>query len=159
VEVLRRVAAAAASVADLHGDAAPLAAEGPATVLKMLDERRTNLTQQRTRTLNQLHALLRELLPSGTATDLTADRASTALARVRPASAVEQARKDLARELVPDIRRLDERSRRTGRACKRRAVRPFHRALRSPVRLCPCTVPKLNVRPVTCRFALDQATE
>jgi transposase len=53
-------------------------------VLKMLDERRTNLTQQRTRTVNQLHALLRELLPGGAATDLTADRALRALVRVRP---------------------------------------------------------------------------
>ena len=75
----------------------------------MLDERRTNLTQQRTRTVNQLHALLRELLPGGAATDLTADRALRALVRVRPVSRVEQARKDLARELVADIRRLDER--------------------------------------------------
>ena len=74
-------AAAAASAAAQHGDAVPLAAEGPSTVLKMLDERRTNLTQQTTRTVNQLHALLRELLPGGAATDLTADRALRALVR------------------------------------------------------------------------------
>jgi len=55
--------AAAASVAALHGDARPVPAEGTATVLRMLDERRTNLTQQGTRAVNQLHVLLRELLP------------------------------------------------------------------------------------------------
>jgi transposase len=61
-------AAAAASVAALHGDARPVPAEGSATVLGMLDEHRTNLTRQRTRTVNQLHALMRELLPGGAPT-------------------------------------------------------------------------------------------
>jgi transposase len=55
-------------------------------VLRMLDERRTNLTRQRTRTVNQLHALLRELLPGGAATDLTADRAAALLTQIRPGS-------------------------------------------------------------------------
>ncbi|SNR96925.1 Transposase [Haloechinothrix alba] len=102
-------AAAAASVAALHGDAAPVAVDGPATVLAMLDERRTNLTQQRTRTVNQLHAVLRELLPGGVATDLTAEQAATAVGRIRPASPVERARRGLARELIADIRALDAR--------------------------------------------------
>lgn len=102
-------AAAAASVAALHGDARPVAAEGTATVLRMLDERRTNLTRQRTRTVNQLHALLRELLPGGAPTDLTADRAAALLTQIRPSSPVERARRELARELVDDIRRVDAR--------------------------------------------------
>ena len=102
-------AAAAASVAALHGDARPVAAEGTATVLRMLDERRTNLTRQRTRTVNQLHALLRDLLPGGAPTDLTADRAAALLTPIRPSSPVERARKELARELVDDIRRVDAR--------------------------------------------------
>lgn len=100
-------AAAAASVAAAQGDARPVAAEGVASVLKMLDERRRNLTQQRTRSVNQLHALLRELLPGGARTDLTADHAATTLARVRPVSVAEQARKQLARDIIADIRRLD----------------------------------------------------
>jgi transposase len=106
-------AAAAASVAALHGDARPVSAEGAATVLRMLDEHRTNLTRQRTRTVNQLHALLRELLPGGAPTDLTAARAAALLTQIRPNSPVERARKDLARELVDDVRRLDAASRRT----------------------------------------------
>jgi transposase len=89
-------AAAAACVAALHGDAVPVEAEGAATVLRMLDERRTNLTQQRTRTVNQLHAVLRELLPGGVSTDLTADQAADALTRTRPTSPVERARKEIA---------------------------------------------------------------
>ncbi|MCC8243086.1 IS110 family transposase [Saccharothrix luteola] len=55
-------AAAAAAVAALRGETAPVVAEDASTVLSMLDERRGNLTRQRTRTVNQLHALLRELL-------------------------------------------------------------------------------------------------
>lgn len=102
-------AAAAACVAALHGDAAPVVAEDASTVLAMLDERRTNLTQQRTRTVNQLHAVLRELLPGGASTDLSADQAAAVLSRIRPASRVEHARKDLARDLVADIRALDAR--------------------------------------------------
>jgi transposase len=76
-------AAAAASVAALHGDAVPVAAEDASTVLGMLDERRLNLTQQRTRTVNQLHALLRDLLPGGAPTDLTASQAAAVLDRYR----------------------------------------------------------------------------
>ncbi|GAB2991943.1 hypothetical protein GCM10027184_52510 [Saccharothrix stipae] len=91
-------AAAAAGVAALRGDTAPVMAEDASTVLGMLDERRGNLTQQRTRTVNQLHALLRELLPGGVSTDLTAERASAALTGFRPVSPVERARKELARE-------------------------------------------------------------
>ncbi|WP_020658590.1 IS110 family transposase [Amycolatopsis benzoatilytica] len=102
-------AAAAASVAALQGDGTPVTAEGLSTVLGMLDERRTNLTRQRTRTVNQLHALLRELMPGGAPADLTAGQAAAMLARVRPASPAEQARKDLARDLVADIRALDTR--------------------------------------------------
>jgi len=101
-------AAAAASVAALHGDAAPVAAEDATTVLAMLDERRLNLTQ-RTRTVNQLHALLRELPPGGAPPNLTASQAAAILARIRPASAAERTRKDLARDLVADVRLIDDR--------------------------------------------------
>lgn len=102
-------AAAAAAVAALRGETAPVVAEDASTVLGMLDEQRGNLTQQRTRTVNQLHALLRDLLPGGASTDLTADRAAAVLAKIRPVSPVERARKDLARELIADIRALDAR--------------------------------------------------
>ncbi|WP_010692449.1 IS110 family transposase [Saccharopolyspora spinosa] len=66
-------AAAAASVAALQGDAMLVTSEGASTVLGLLDERRLNRTQQRTRTVNQLHALLRDLLPGGVSTDLITD--------------------------------------------------------------------------------------
>ena len=56
-------AAAAASVAALAGDATPIQIEDLTTVLALLDERRANPAAHRTRLVNQLHALLRELIP------------------------------------------------------------------------------------------------
>ena len=88
-------AAAAASVAALAGDATPIPVEDLTTVLALLDERRANLAAHRTRLVNQLHALLRDLIPGGADTDLTATAATRLLAAVRPVGAVETARKQL----------------------------------------------------------------
>ena len=102
-------AAAAASVAALQGEANPVLAEDLTTVLALLDERRNNVVTQRTRLVNQLHALFRELVPGGAPTGLTATIASRLLAGVRPAGPVEAARKQLARDLVAEIRDADQR--------------------------------------------------
>ena len=72
-------AAAAASVAALQGDANPVVAEDLTTVLALLDERRNNVITQRTRLVNQLHALLRDLVPGGAPTDLSVVTASRLL--------------------------------------------------------------------------------
>src|SRR5215212_5994117 len=76
-------AAAAASVAALQGDSNLVVAEDLATVLALLDERRDNLITQRTRLVNQLHALLRDLIPGGAPTDLSVVTASRLLSGVR----------------------------------------------------------------------------
>jgi transposase len=102
-------AAAAASVAALHGNATSVDVEDITAVLALLDERRVNLAQQRVRLVNQLHALLRDLLPGGAPTQLTADQAATLLRAVRPAGTAEQTRKQLARDLVADVRAVDAR--------------------------------------------------
>ena len=102
-------AAAAACVAALHGDARPVHAETHADSLALLDERRKNLSSNRTRSVNQLHALLRELLPGGGPTELTAAKAAVVLRGLRPVTATDRVRKSLARELVSDIRRYDAR--------------------------------------------------
>ena len=102
-------AAAAAAVAVLQGDATPVLTEDASTVLALLDERRDNVITQRTRLVNQLHALLRDLLPGGARTDLTAAAAAQLLTRVRPAGPVEIARKQLARDLAGEIREADQR--------------------------------------------------
>lgn len=81
-------AAAAATVAYLQGEGRDLAPEDHTTALALLDERRVNLAQARVRTVNQLHALLRDLLPGGAPTQLSADLAAKLLRSVRPASAI-----------------------------------------------------------------------
>jgi transposase len=102
-------ASAAASVAALQGDARPVTAEDDTTLFAILEERRANLAAQRVRAVNQLHALMRDLIPGGARTALTAKAAATALRAVRPATPVERTRKDVAWDLVRDIRALDER--------------------------------------------------
>jgi transposase len=102
-------AAAAASVAALQGEANPVLAEDLTTLLGLLDERRSNVSAQRTRLVNQLHAVFRDLLPGGAPKDLTAAIASRLLAGIRPVGPVEAARKQLARDLVLEIRDADRR--------------------------------------------------
>nr|WP_181391861.1 hypothetical protein [Pseudonocardia dioxanivorans] len=58
-------------MAALAGDARPITGKDLCTALALLDERRANLVSHRTRLINQLHALLRDLVPGGAATDLT----------------------------------------------------------------------------------------
>lgn len=103
----RIYAAAAASVAAVHGDCRPVLAETHADSLTLLDERRKNLSSSRTRSVNQLHALLRELLPGGTPTDLTATKAAAVLRSLRPVTATDRVRKSIAKDLLADIKRCD----------------------------------------------------
>ncbi|MFD3427272.1 IS110 family RNA-guided transposase [Nocardia fluminea] len=100
-------AAAAASVAALHGDARPVLAETHVDSLALLDERRKNLSSNRTRSVNQLHALLRELLAGGVPTDLTAAKAAAVLRGLRPVTTTGRVRKSVAKDLVADIKRYD----------------------------------------------------
>ncbi len=100
-------AAAAASVAALQGDATVVVGEDHTTVFAMLEERRANLAAQRVRVANQLHALLRDLVPGGAPLALTARAAAAILRSVRPASTSERARKELAQDLVRDLRAVD----------------------------------------------------
>ncbi|MEQ9323527.1 MAG: IS110 family transposase [Polyangiaceae bacterium] len=100
-------AAAAASVAALHGDATVVTPEDHTTVFAMLEERRSNLAAQRVRVVNQLHAVMRDLLPGGAAAALTAKAASTLLRSVRPESSAERTRKELAQDLVREVRAVD----------------------------------------------------
>jgi transposase len=85
----------------------PVPPEDTATVIALLNERRDNLIAARTRTVNQLHALLRDLSPAGLTGELTALAASRLLRTIRPAGLVAEQRKLLATDLLGDIRMLD----------------------------------------------------
>jgi transposase len=86
-----------------------VAAEDQTTILRLLAERRDDLAGERTRILNRLHVLLRDLLPGGAPTNLTADKAAALLRGVRPATATAACRRQLARDLLGDLRRVDAR--------------------------------------------------
>ncbi|WP_186626556.1 IS110 family transposase [Rhodococcus sp. BP22] len=99
-------AAAAACVAALQGDGYPVVVEDHTDVLRILDERRRSLVSQSIRVRNQLHALLRELVPGGAKTDLDSEKAAVLLRFIAPNTPSDAMRKAIALEMVGDLRRL-----------------------------------------------------
>ena len=81
--------------------------EAASEVLRLLSERREDLVAERTRALNRLHGLLRDLLPGGVAGKLSAERAARILHGIRPKGASARLRRQLASEVLRDIRTLD----------------------------------------------------
>jgi len=82
--------------------------EAASEVLRLLSERREDLVAERTRALNRLHGLLRDLLPGGVAGTLSADRVARILRGIRPkGGASARLRRRLASEVLRDIRTLD----------------------------------------------------
>lgn len=75
--------------------------------LRLLAERRRELVNQRTQTINRLHQLLSELIAAGAQKNLTASRAKTMLATVRPRDIAGRTRRALAVDLVDDVTGLD----------------------------------------------------
>lgn len=74
-----RVDAFHVALAALRGERlAEVGEEEQAEVLRMLSERREDLIKERTRTLNRLHGLLRDLLPGGAPKNLSAEKAARA---------------------------------------------------------------------------------
>ncbi len=72
-----------------------------------MSERRRELVRSRTKTVNHLHQMLMELIPSGAEANLTAAKAKALLASVRPRQAAGKARKQLALDLLDDLVILD----------------------------------------------------
>jgi transposase len=82
--------------------------EAASEVLRLLSERREDLVAERTRALNRLHALLRDLLPGGVSGKLSADRAARILRGIRlRGGASARLRRRLASEVLRDVRTLD----------------------------------------------------
>src|SRR5215218_6220150 len=69
--------------------------EASSEALRLLSERREDLVAERTRALNRLHALLRDLVPGGVARTLSADRAARILRSIRPKGASARLRRRL----------------------------------------------------------------
>jgi transposase len=83
--------------------------EGHAEILRLLTERREHLVSERTRALNRLHVLLRDLLSDPVRKQLSTDAAAKLLRRPRPKHPAGRVRRRLASEVVRDVRALDRR--------------------------------------------------
>jgi transposase len=82
--------------------------EDHAMVLRLLADRHQDLTSLRTQAVCRLHALIAALTPGGEGRRISADGATSRLRTIHPSSTVEAARKEMALELVADVRRLDK---------------------------------------------------
>jgi transposase len=101
-------ALAIALAASHNGRLAAVDPEVGSEALRLLSERREDLVAERTRALNRLHALLRDLVPGGVAGKLSADRAARILRGIRPKEgASARLRRRLASEVLRDIRTLN----------------------------------------------------
>jgi transposase len=96
-----------ALVAQHRSDLLTVAADDHTALLRLLSDRRDELTGERRRTVNRLHRVLRDLRPGGAPRQLSADRATRLLTAIRPASTVDLERKAIARQLIADVRRVD----------------------------------------------------
>ena len=77
--------------------------------LRVLTEHRDDLVRSRTQAINRLHALLAQLIPAGLPRGLTADTAAAALRNIRPRAVLARTLRQVAVELLGEVRRLDRR--------------------------------------------------
>jgi transposase len=100
-------ARSAAIVALRHRNLRAVAAEDHGQVLRLLARRHHQLIAGRTRAICRLHALLCEVIEGGLTKNLSAKRAALELRKLRPTDAIAVERKQLAVELLDEVRRHD----------------------------------------------------
>jgi transposase len=83
--------------------------------LRLLTDRRRELTEARTATVNRLHRLLADLVPSGARRGLTAAKAKSLLGTVRPRDVAGRTRRALAVDLIDDLTIVDRKLAALGR--------------------------------------------
>jgi transposase len=76
-------------------------------LLRLLSKRNHDLGRMRTRLICRLHAAFADLRPGGISKEMYASDAERFLESYEPETAVEHARKELATELLDDVRRID----------------------------------------------------
>jgi transposase len=97
------------AIAALHGARLrTVAAEDLTVVLRLLSDRRDQLSRERNRIVCRLHDQFRDLREGGAKLNLTADQAARLLKGIRPVGLVATQRRQLARELLADLRRVDK---------------------------------------------------
>src|ERR1039458_9464073 len=98
----------ALSVAALRSKARrEVAAEDHAAVLKVWAKRHRDLARARNQVACRLHAVLCDLLAGGVSKEITAAHAARILEQVTPSGPVAAARRDLAGQVLEDLRGLD----------------------------------------------------
>ena len=80
-----------------------LSPDGDLEALRMLCDRREELTRARVQTVNRLHRLLAELVPGKSKKDLTALQGKAILASVRPRDIAGKTRRRIAAEELADL--------------------------------------------------------
>jgi transposase len=100
-------ALATALAASRNGRLVAVDPEVGSEALRLLSERREDLVAERTRALNRLHGLLRDLVPGGVAGTLSAPRAARILRGIRPKGTSARLRRRLASEILRDVRTLN----------------------------------------------------
>ena len=100
-------ALATALAASRNARLASVDPEAAPEVLRLLSERREDLVAERTRALNRLHGLLRDLVPGGVTGRLSTHRGARILRSIRPKGAPARLRRRLASEVLRDVRTLD----------------------------------------------------
>ncbi len=91
-----------AITAAVPGRLRPVKLEDHTRVLGLILDRRWHVVSFRHRSICRLHALLAEMTPGGAPTALTPAKAGRILRTVRPASAVEAERREVAKQLLAD---------------------------------------------------------
>lgn len=76
--------------------------------LRLLVDRRDELGVKRTKTINQIHRLLLELVPGGAAKFLSAAQARALLSSVRPRDIVGRTRRQLTSQLITELAGIDK---------------------------------------------------
>jgi transposase len=100
-------ARSAAIVGLRHRRLRAVTGEDHRAVLRMLAKRHHDLTARRTQSVCRLHAVLCVLVAGGLPKNLSAQRASSELRRIRPVDAVGVARREIAAELLAEVRHVD----------------------------------------------------
>ncbi len=86
-----------------------LSQDGELEAIRMLCDRRDELSRQRIQTVNRIHRLLAELVPGTKKKDLSAHQAKAILATVRPRDIAGKTRRRMTAELIDDLVRIDRR--------------------------------------------------
>ena len=97
------------AIVALRSSSCPLVrADDHASVLKIWAKRHRDLSRTRNQVACRLHAALCELIPGGISKEIYAAHAARLLDQAEPSGAVQQARLELAAELLSDLRRVDD---------------------------------------------------